>query len=417
MNARCMKTDSLRYVAATVGVLAVSLLSGCKEDPPPSLYQPLPSTGPTIATVAPPSGSALAGVTVVTLTGTGFSPTPEFNFVNFGIKLGTVVEASATQLRVVAPLYLERDTAIIDSVPIKVAVQGMELFSNAIPYKLDLAAMTFGSAPNAVEDPNGMTTDAQGNLYVSLLNNLNIGIGVKRITPTNVRTDYSPQFSSSINKWTGMKYGRDGGIYTTSNRNAVFRIPPGGGNAAPWVSVGGAGLTFAYDLDFDAAGNLWTGGDNTALARIAPDRTVRAFPFTGEVRSIRVYNSFLYCATRNDTIWNIWRARIAGDTLQPRELYFNFSQHYPRAAAYAITFANDGEMYVGTDSLAGSIVAVRPDRTHQKLYPGVLSGRSVAFAFGTGIYMYVSRTGDRDSDKRIIRLNMQKTSAPYHGLQ
>ncbi len=409
-----MKTYLLPYTVVAAGVLSV--LGGCKEDPPPSLYQQLPSTGPTITSVAPPSGNALAGVTLVTLTGTGFSPTPESNFVNFGIKLGTVVEASATQLRVRAPLYLERDTAVIDSVPIKVAVQGMELFSNAIPYRLDLAFISFGGLANAVEDPSGMTTDGQGNLYVSLLNNVGIGIGVKKITPANVRTDYSPQFSSSVNKWTGMKYGRDGAIYATSNRNAVFRIPPGGGNAAPWVSVAGAGLSFTYDLDFDPAGFIWTGGDNTALARIAPDRTVRAFPFTGEVRSLRVYNGYLYCATRNDSIWNIWRSRIVADTLQPRELYFNFSQHYPRALAYAITFANDGEMYVGTDSLAGSIVAVRPDRSHEKFYSGVLTGRCVAFAYGTGVYMYVSRSGDRDADKKVIRLNMQKPGAPYYGL-
>jgi hypothetical protein len=406
-----MMNATRKVLTLTGSILVAMLMSGCKETPPTSLYVEKPSSAPTISAVVP-RDSALAGVTIVTLTGTGFSPNKTENVVYFNASPGEIQQASATQLVVKTPILVS------DTVSLKVAVVGHDLFSNAIAYKLKPAVVEFGVIPNTVEEPVGMTADALGNLYVSFLNNLGVGIGVKKITPAGVRTDYAPAFSTAINKWIGMKYGRDGGIYTTANRNAVFRIVPNGGSSAPWTSVGGAGVSFAYDLDYDQAGNIWTAGDNSVLARIAPDRTVKGFPFTGDVRSVRVFDGRLYLATRNDTIWNIWRSLIvSADSLAPRELYFNFSTNYPSAGAYAITFASDGDMFVGTDSSAGTIVVVHPNKTHEKLYPGLLKDRCVAFAYGIGTEMYFSRTGLTDASKKVIRVNTQKTSAPYYGRQ
>lgn len=399
-------TISIKHTSlAAVLVLWTCFVAGCKEDPPSSLYQEKPRTGPTLTSISP-NDSALAGVSTVTISGTGFSPVKEYNFVNFGPKPATVLEATTTQLKVTAPIFVS------DSTPVKVAVQGADTFSNAIAYKLKPAVIAFGGMPNVVEEPVGMATDAQGNLYVSLLTNAGVALGVKKITPSGVRSD----FGSAIRSWSSLKVGPGDTIYAAANGPGMFRIYPQGVNETPNWFFGGVGRI--SEFDFDQARNIWAGGDNQEVYRIKRDKSIRSFPFAGDVRSVRVYNGNLYCSIRNDSLWNIWRSRIvSADSLAPRELYFNFSANYPNAGAYAITFSSDGDMFVGTDPLAGSMVVVHPDGTHEKFYPGLFSGKFVAFAYGVGTEMYVSSTGTTDANKKVLRVDMQKQSAPYYGRQ
>ncbi len=405
-------TISIKHSLLSLLVLGMCFVFGCKENPPASLYQDKPSIGPTLTGVSP-NDSALAGVSTVTISGTGFSPVREYNFVNFGSKPATVLEATATQLRVTAPIFVS------DSTPVKVAVQGQELFSNAIAYKLKAAVAEFGVLANTVEEPFGITCDTAGNVYVSLLSGGGTGLGVKKITPAGVRSDYSPVFSSSVNKWTSMKLGPGGFIYTAANRNAVFRIPAGGGSSAPWASVAAANVSFVHDFDFDQAGNIWGGGDNQNIVRVAQDRSVKGFPFTGDVRGVRYFQSYLYLATKNDTVWNIWRTRIvSADSIGPRELYVNFTSKFGSlAGAYALTFAADGDLFVGTDSVAGSLAVIHPDKSAERFYPGLFSGQIQSMAYGKGTELYLSRTGSTDALKKILRVNTQKLGAPYYGRQ
>ena len=392
-----------RIVWVAVAAISIFVLS-CKEEPPPSLYQPIPSSGPTITSVSP-SDSALAGVSIVTIVGTGFSPVKEYNFVNFGSKLATVLEATVTQLKVRTPILVS------DSTPVKVAVQGIDLFSNAIAYRLKPAVVDFGGTPNVVEEPVGMATDVQGNLYVSLLTNTGIALGVKKITPTGVRSD----FGLAIRSWSSLKVGPGDTVYAAANGPGMFRIYPQGVNETPNWFFGGVGRI--SEFDFDQGRNIWAGGDNREIYRITRDKIIKSFPFVGDVRSVRVFSGQVYCATRTDTVWSIWRSRIvSSDSLAPRELYFNFSANYPNAGAYAITFSTDGDMFVGTDPFAGSMVVVHPDQTHEKFYPGLFSGKFVAFAYGIGTEMYVSSTGT-DANKKVLRVNMQKQGARYYGRQ
>jgi hypothetical protein len=401
-------------------LVIVALLSACKKDPPASLFDPNYVSGlqPTISSLVP-ADSGLSGVTVVTITGTNFSGVKENNIVYFNSKQAAVLQASATQLVVHAPDVPK------DTVWVKVAVFGSELFSEQVRYKLIPAVLAVGAIPNAVEEPIGIDCDSSGNVYVSMVSGGGGGLGVKKLSPTNKRdslgrTDYSPPFNTTINRWTAMKVGPGGFIYTAANRNAIFRIPAGGGASAPWASVAGAGLTSVFDLDFDQQGNIWAGGDNTALVRVKPDRSALAFPFLGDVRSVRVYNNYLYVATKNDSVWNIWRMRIfSSDSLGARENYFAFSGRYGvnGPGAYAITFSTDGDMFVGTDSLAGTIVLVHPDKSSEPFYPGLLGGRVSAFAYGKSTELYFSSTGSSDANKKVIRVFTQKQGAPYYGRQ
>ncbi|MEK6572545.1 MAG: hypothetical protein AABZ61_14320, partial [Bacteroidota bacterium] len=136
------------------------------------------------------------------------------------------------------------------------------------------------------------------------------------------------------------------------------------------------------------------------------------------VRSLRVYNGYVYIAANADNVDKIWRFPIiSSDSLGPAEIYFNFSEKYgvSGAGAYAITFSSDGEMYVGTDGPAG-IILVHPDKSWEQYYPGLFQPQTLLFAWGSGSTLYLTRSGTVASHT-IFKVNTQKTSAPYYGRQ
>ena len=393
-------------------------LVGCKEEPPTSLYDPNAAAAPTpsITAITPPSGTALAGVTVVTITGANFSPVIQNNYVYFDASLATVLQASSTELKVSPP------NVVKDSIKVRVAVVGSVPFSNTVLYKLKPAAADFGGI-ESFEVPYGIACDNTGNVYISIISR-NVGVGVKKITPNGVRSDFSPAFSSSVNKWNGMKVGSGGFMYALA-RNAIFRIPMAGGNAAAWTAnvIPNPGLV--NDLDFDASGNIWVGGSgSTVFSRVrVSDKNVKSFSFKGDVRSIRVYNGYVYLGGLLDSVEGVWRFRIVSpDSIDAREEYFNLTSVYGagKGSVYAVTFAADGDMYIGTDHADGVLV-VHPGKNSEPLYPGVLQPRSLAFAWDTGPYLYVSRNGGIVNSvsvtNSVVKIDVQKTSAPYYGWQ
>jgi hypothetical protein len=317
-------TKQLQLILLVCAAVA-AVMFGCKDEPPPSLYDPnfVDGPQPTITRIDPTT-NALAGVTSVTITGTNFSATPSSNLVLFDATVATVLSASATQLQVKAPALVS------DTIKVKVGVLGSTLFST--PFRYGLAAATdakFGNFSQA-EEVVSIECDTAGNVYASMLAS-GAGIGVWKFTTAGVRgaTAYSPAFSSSVASWRGMKFGPGGALFCVAGRNIVFQIPPGGGAATVWAS--GSGLTNLSDLDFDQNGNLWTAGPQaatSAIFRLKPNKTVKAFPFVGTARSVRVYSGYLYVGGKRDSLEKVWRFPIVVDSLGAEEEYFNISSVY-----------------------------------------------------------------------------------------
>jgi hypothetical protein len=405
-----LMTSSTAMLACTVAFLLLPL-AGCNEEPPPSLYDPSnlgSGAQPTVATVSPAS-TALAGVTVITITGTNFSTTLSDNLVYFDATLGTVLSATATQLTV-RPPNLVKDTVLI-----KIAVKGASLFSNPpIMYQLQSAAFEFGKGPEN-EDPWGVACDSAGNVYVSLTKTSDgANLGVKKITPAGVRSDFS--LLASVTKWSGMKVGPGGVIYCARSLNALYRIPAAGGTAAIWSQPTVNGMGKVNDFDFDQAGNIWGGGDGTRIYRVTSAGLVKGFNFTANIRTVRVFNGALYVGGKADTVEAVWSFPIiSSDSLGTPTIAFNASARYAplRPAVNALTFAADGDMYVGIDH-ADAIVVVR-GAVVTPLYPGVLEPTAIAFAWGKGNELYYSRGGT--TVHRLIRVNVLKPGAPYYGRQ
>ncbi len=398
---------------ATLLLLAVALIAGmwigCKEDPPASLYDPNYVSGaqPVVSGITPATG-ALGGVTMLTITGQNFSPVPGNNLVFFDKSSVTVLTASATQLTLKAPPLAK------DSIQVKVAVARSDKYSAAYLFKLGLAAnekfATFGSGEESV----GIECDNAGNLYASMLTP-NGGIGVKKFTPAGVRSDYSPILSSTVSNWKNMKFGSGGAMFCTATGRAIlFRIPPGGGTPAIWLS--GAGLGVLADLDFDQNGNLWASGANGNVYRVSPTKVVTVFPCVGTLRAIRVFNGAVYVGGKRDSLEKVWKFPIIGaDSLDAEQEYFNLSSVYGANGSFvnAITFSQDGDLYIGTDNAEG-IRLVHPSKVSEPYYAGIVSGTTVALTWSTGTDLFQSRSSI-PGPASAVKISAQKAGAPYYG--
>jgi hypothetical protein len=397
-----MTTTPLSLKAALPCTLVAGLLlllAGCDAGPGESLWPPDgdPSPSPVITSVEPssPPGIVLAGIDVVTITGQNFSPTRENNFVYFNTTRAQVLEASPTQLQVRVPNLPGNDLQI------RVMVLGALEYSNGISYRL-VSALTPVGAIGTQEEPFGMTTDAQGNAYVSMFAE-NRSIGIQRITPDGDRSTY---FASTF-AWTDLAMGPDGILYGVRPVSAVFRLPEGGTQQAWTILPSAARLNL---LTFDEYGAVWTWSTHGGgvLYRIAPDQSFRDFPLTGTVRDLAAHDGFLYAAVTEGAVSRIVRYAITGDgQLGAPEEYINITANF-NAEALALAIAADGTLFVGTTG-RDPLIRVDPDRTAEVLYPGVLgastSGTSIritALSWGTGTGLYAIRRFERGTGGNVV---------------
>jgi hypothetical protein len=393
-------TRSLFLFAA----LGLVFLSSCTNTVNNSLYDPNSTfrLQPGITSISP-TGSAVAGIDTVIIQGTNFSSVLAENSVFFNSSPATVLAATTTQLTLKAPLVPS------DSIGVRVVVQGSIPFSNTAQYRLKAAVAIFGGLL-ANDTSTSLATDANGNLYYAFLSHA-IEAGVSKVTPAGVRSSYAPA-TPGVAQWTGLKMGPSGYLYAARNFRAIYRFAPGGGaSAALWLAFP-SGTSIA-DIDFDLNGNCWGGGNNSNIYRIDQSKVITTFPFVGNVRSVRVYNGYLYFAAKTDVGEKIWRAPISASGLGTPELYFDFAALYPTNVALAITFSSDGVMYVGTDNPDGLLV-VNSNKTYSAPY-GVYKA-----SFGTGLGYFAWGIADdlyaSTSNGILLKLTIRgKTSAPYNG--
>lgn len=392
-------------LAALVCLGMLSLhVGGCTPEGTPSLYDPdyRSKPDPVIASITPPSG--LAGVTRITIAGSNFSPVKEENLVFFDAVRPPVLQASATQLVVLAPLLVK------DSIKVRVSVFGAERFSNTVFYKLDPAVEEMRGISRA-EEPWATAVDAAGNIYVSILID-GRAAGVKRFRADGTRSDYAPPRFET--KYQSLKFGPDRLLYGAWNIRAIAQLP--GENLAPilWVTLPIG--TRIYDFDFDAAGNIWAAGDNREIFRIKSDKSIKSFSLGANIRSVRVFDNYLYLAGRlyADSLEKVVRYRIvSSDSLGAQEVYFNFSTSpfgAPDKSIYAIAFTSQRDMLVGTD-LADPIILVRPNGSAEPFYPGLMQPTVHILVWGRGTEVLAVRgtavAGAISRSLNVLRINAQ----------
>lgn len=395
--------EKIKYILSIF--LIVLLITGCEEDYSPSLFEQIPPPSePPVITSVEPAQEALAGVTKITILGNNFSSVPHYNMVFFNGASAEILEVSSTKLVVQAP------NLVSDSVVIKVAVVGSELFSNFYQYKLKPTIKEFYTKFQDFEIPHSITVDNNNNIYVSLE-----GRGIKKITSDEVMTDYAPKGAETF--WNSFKFGAGLQIYATKNLRGVWKItegqtPPN----SPWVATPTGSRII--DIDFDQNLNCWAVGNNNSIYRITTDLTIKEYPFKANIRSVRIFQNILYVAGLKDSIEGIWKFPIdANFDLGNSELYFNYTEKIDDISQInAITFAADGDLIVGTNKKVDPIIVIHLDGSNEILYPGVIIPYVDVFYWGKDKYLYYTQIDQTtNKGKTIYRIDMQKQGAPYYG--
>jgi hypothetical protein len=369
-------------------------VGACDSGPGESLFDPnresLPD--PVIADVQPP-GSALAGVDLLTITGQNFSNELEDNFVYFGGIRGEVLDGSATSLTVLPPNDPREDAEI------KMSVLGAENFSNSIAYQLDAAAEEFGDIAG-FEEPFGLTSDEAGNLYASMFSS-GVSIGIIRFAPDGARSTYV----QSTFKWDDMSFGPDGMLYAIRGVRAIFRFSEGSAQET-WAVIPDNSVKLRA-VAFDGSGNLWAGGPNANLYRVAPDKSITEYPFEGDVTGLTVFGDALYATATQNDVSSVWRFVFNADGgVGVGSEYANISGPFG-SEALSIVAATSGELFVGTDG-TDPLILVGTDQSTEVFYLDILRPVAISLAWGPDPTLYMNQARTVDTDPDLIKINTRR---------
>lgn len=406
-NIKNIKNRILSF--ATITVLITSLFVACSDETTPSLWEEKPKGDTPVISSIEPSLQGLAGVTEITINGNNFSEDKDKNFVYFtaskAAEKAEILECTKTKLVIKAP------NLVNDAIKIKIAVHGVELFSNEYQYKL-AAAVSELIVFKTFEQAYSLTTDKAGNLYYSFVSDGG-GQGIKKFTTDGKVETFAPKGGETF--YSGMKYGSDGAIYGVRNVRAVFRVVQGTAPATYVVLDNGVSL---LDLDFDKNNNMWTGGSGGKIFSVTPAKVFKSFAFEPRVNSMKVYGDYLYVAGETATEHAVWRFKInSASDLGPAEKYFDFTTNFPIATygIKSIFFSNDGDLFIGTTGTQ-TIIRVKPDKSFSNWYPGILYSPVVYATWGPGNVLYYVRGFIADKQTQtIIRVDMERPGAPYYG--
>lgn len=386
--------------------LTLLFLSGCGDDPEPGLWPTFVSgdqPAPVITSISSDK-QALAGITVITINGQNFSANPEDNRVYFNGARGELISSTPSQLSVRVP------SVSGDSVQVKVTTFKVENFSNVYYYKIDKGIDEyFAFDPDQVGVPNAITVDNAGNLFVSLTDR-----GIHKITPAKVISQFIPKGQET--KWDALRIFSNGEVYATKNIRGVWKLFEGViPRNAPWGLAPAS--TFVKDFDFDASLNIWAVGANTNIYKFEPqDSVAKLFPFTATLRAARVFNSALYVAGLKSGVEGVWRLPIDNNgNLGTEELYFDLTAAYPNVRTNVMTFDIDGSLYLGTDNLPDPIIIVKPDRSSEILYSGIIPGNEViSMYWPAGTKLFVTQAAGSGLNQSVRWIDIQKQGAAYY---
>jgi len=396
---------------------------GCNEtdNSNPVYQQNISTTGiPEIVSVSP-ADSAFAGIDEITITGHNFSTDPTQLYVFFNTTKATVLSADTNKLVVKAP------NLVADVIGIKVdKLKGSEAVSNSASYKLVSAVIAVKEFSTG-NQPNMITLDNAGNVYYnSTLNS--VSEGVMKITPDGIITQYAKKGGETF--YSGLKFAKSDSLLGTRKVTALFKIPEG---SAPSTYVSGFGKS-VMDFDMDANGSIWAVSNQDQIYRVKPsNKDKKTFNASGLFRTCRVFNNYLYAAgqkSASDPSEIVWRFPIiTADSISVAdgEIFFDFSAAGYNGTVQAITFSQDGFLYVGNNGDEPIIIVNPVDKSNAPLYPGVLNpnkkNKLVTMFWGEGYFLYYVRQIVNPDDKTaplplseaIVKVNTRKLGAPYLG--
>jgi hypothetical protein len=233
-------------------------------------------TAPAVLTAVTPNVGFLNEV--VSITGSGFNPNPDDNLVQFGTGVGTVLEATATELTVKLPA-LQGVTVMC-----RVAVKGAVEWSNELPVTFNLAIVDIALGLNW---PQGVEADDAGNVYIGS----NSDETVYKVDPDGNQTVYAAGVPVSG----AMRWGPNGDLFVCTDWSGVTRISDNGATVESYVDVGSA-----KDFDWAENGNMYIISNGGHIEVYDGAAVTRVDDSGGEYKSCRIFGNYLYVTDRGD---------------------------------------------------------------------------------------------------------------------
>jgi hypothetical protein len=389
-------------------VAASVVITGCEYDGPTALYyQQREATGTPLITALDPAEAA-PGFNHITIRGQNFAAGVENNKVYFDGTEAEVVDVSATSLTV------RRPNLVGDSTMAKVVAYGALAFAKYGPYRIASVVGKYGSFLNNLP-LSAIAVDKADTVYVIETVSKNI----VKIAPDGQQT----VIGVAARVPTDARIGPGGKLYLMSTNRSIEAFDPQTGQGKEWRRCpSGKNVRFG---DFDANGYFYTGGAATDLVIIAPDSTFRtAGVYTGstQILAVRVYNGYVYVASRPNaqSPATISRHMFDGQgNLGSQEMVVDLTAAgFGSRTLRALTFSANGTMYIGTDAPDPILVAPQSGATGEvdTFYKSILPSYCKQFYWGTGNYLYMIR-GDTalGEEWTVYRIDLGTPGAPYYG--
>ncbi|MCX6122885.1 MAG: hypothetical protein NTX44_14840 [Ignavibacteriales bacterium] len=385
------------YIRTTViASLLLAMASGCKYDVAEPLWDspPVASTEVTITSIDP-AQEAAPGVNFITIHGTGFKgaldttvihllngdTTNIYKGVYFDNIAANIIECTPTAIKMLRPNLSG------DSIRIKIVSDAALVAAKSDPYKIDPVMQRFGSFNDNFQI-NAIAVDKDENVYVL---KGTTPFSVFKITPAGGKTIVG----TATKEPSDAIIGTDGKLYYLNsifpNTKEIHMVDLQTGIDSTWYTF--APVKNVICGDFDANGYLYTAGRKSGIQVIRPNRSRRddGYYATDSVLSMRVFNGYVYAATRKA----IYRHSITDSSkIGSPELVLDLTNTaFGPIPLKAFSFSADGsKMYIGTNSQYSILIVdatstpISPNQV-DILYKAILPPYCKQFCFGDKLYM------------------------------
>lgn len=381
-----MKAYRFLVVVALLLAASMVVMTGCKYDvAEPQWDKPLTTaTSPTI-TAIDPAQEARPGVNTITIRGENFAGVPDTNVVYFDNLIADIVATSATSVTV------RRPNLVTDSCTVKLVSNKALVVAKYGPYKIDPVFEGWGAFRDNII-LSALAVDNAENLYVVYGDSSTPRI--LKVTPDGEKIPVAK--ASRIP--TGARFGPDGKLYLVGNSRSIDVVDLQAGTATQWLRLPAGKLVKC--CDFDARGYFYAGGTKSDLVVIAPDLSVKSAGFyaSDEILAVRVYNLYVYVASRASTTAgqppapaSIWKHQIdASGNVGTKEPVLELSgTEFASRTISTLTFSANGTMYIGTDSPDPILIANPAAGSVDYFYKSILPPYCKNFCWGRGTYLYM----------------------------
>ena len=382
-----MKNKYLLRIVGLPILVGLVLLSCTVPDQPtygPGNPDPNPTGLPsaTVTAVIPAEGYLKE---IVTIQGTGFDTIPEYNLVAFGKKVGTVISATSTELKVETPNIAG------EAVKGKVAVKGSEFWSNEFDF-------TFKEAVNVVADdiswPMGVEADSLGNVYVGSAND---GV-IYKIASDGTESEFAELPVNGSIGWGPGKL-----LYACEQwEGKIVSISADGSTVDDYVT----GLTAPIDFDWAQNGNMYIVENDAGIAMYDGQSVTMVAEMGDSPKCCRVFGNYLYVTE----VWGgkIWRFEITDSGLGAGEIILEGD------SPLGLEFDKDGTMYY-TEAWETSLYSVKQDGSTETLFEEqLMTPMHYLTYYGKMIYIVYPGWGDIGE---IMSTYVGVEQAPNYGLQ